>query len=166
MSSQDFVSAAAIAGTSIGLAFLLTICVAAVVALWRLHTRSMDAFEEAIRASLSMQELAQRIERGGGAPMAAPQGATVAADAGAIAASLDESARGLAQLRQQADDLLDRQARLQEAVRNLIEARALEGAQAAETLRDLQAAVTRLETTLNQMATVLANLAQRIERRD
>lgn len=165
MSSQDFVSAAAVAGTSIGLAFLLMVCVAAVLAVWRLHTRSMDAFEEAIRASLSLQELAQLVERAA-APVAAPQGAPVPADTGALAASLDESARGLAQLRQQADDLLDRQARLQEAVRNLIESRALEGAQAAETLRDLQAAVTRLEATVSQMATAVANLAQRIERRD
>lgn len=166
MSSQDFVSAAAIAGTSIGLAFLLMVCVAAVVAVWRLHARSMEAFEEAIRASLSVQELTEAIGRatpGLGAPVQGPPGA---ADTGTLMASLEEEARGLAELRRQADDLLDRQARLQDAVRNLIESRALEGAQAAETLRDLQAAVSRLEATVGQMATAIANLAQRIERRD
>jgi hypothetical protein len=166
LSSQDFVSAAAIAGTSIGLAFLLMVCVVAVLAVWKLHTRSMEAFEEAIRASLSMQDLAQRIEGAAPAAGAPAPGPAPSVDTGALAASLDETARGLAQLRQQADDLLDRQARLQDAVRNLIESRALEGAQAAETLRELQAAVTRLEATVGQMAAAVANLAQRIERRD
>ncbi|HWQ28271.1 MAG TPA: hypothetical protein VNN12_04530 [Dehalococcoidia bacterium] len=166
MSSQDFVSAAAIAGTSIGLAFLLMVCVAAVVAVWRLHARSMEAFEEAIRASLSIQELAQRVEQMAPAPGAPAQGPAAAVDAGTLMTSLEEGARGLAELRRQADDLLDRQARLQDAVRNLVESRALEGAQAAETLRDLQAAVSRLEATVGQMATAIANLAQRIERRD
>lgn len=159
MSSQDFVSAAAIAGTSIGLAFLLLVCATAVIAVWRLHGRSMEAFEEAIRANLSVQELAGALERA--APAVGP---SETPDLTALHASLEESARGVAELRQRADDLLDRQARLQEAVRNLIESRALEGAQAAETLRELQAAVSRLEATVGQMATAVANLAQRIQR--
>lgn len=157
LSSEDFVSAAAIAGTSIGLAFLFALCVAAVVAVWRLHGRAMEAFEESIRAHLSVQELAR-------AAQASPAPAAPAPDTGGVAASLDESARGLAALRQQADDLLDRQARLQEAVRNLIESRALEGTQASATLRELEATVSRLEATVGQMATAIANLAQRLER--
>lgn len=162
MSSEDFAYAVAVAGTSIGLAFLLILCIAAVFAIWRLHGRALDVYEEAIRASLSVQELALQLRVRSVAPPAAA--APAEATPGVAAASLDETASGLASLRAQAEDLLDRQARLQEAVLHLVESRALEGSQAADTMRELESAVTRLETTVGQMAATMANLAQRMER--
>jgi len=68
------------------------------------------------------------------------------------------------ELRRQADDLIERQVRLQEAVRNLVESRALVGAESSDMLRDLESTIRRLETTVGQMAAAIANLTQRVDR--
>ena len=143
---ETFEFAAAIAGVSIGLAAALVLVVLTVVGTWRLFRHASDASQATTRAALGMEELARRL-----AAQPAP------------APSAGEGNRW-AELRQQAADLIDRQRRLQEMARNLLDTASLEGGATPATIDDLEAAVGRLDTTVGEMATSLANLIQLLER--
>lgn len=156
--------ALAVAGASIGLAALLVFALVTIVNTWRTFSAASGAGREAQAALLTVQELARRLaERPPGAPAATLAGA---GEEGAhlSAAELEAVVSGFSDLRTQADDLIERQVRLQEAVRNLVESRALGGAESSDVLRELEATVKRLETTMGQMAAAVANLTQRVDR--
>ena len=60
--AETFEFAAAIAGVCIGLAAALILAVLAVVGSWRLFQRADEAQQAAIRASVTMEEMARRLE--------------------------------------------------------------------------------------------------------
>jgi hypothetical protein len=117
--------------------------VLAVVGSWRLFRDASKASQAAALASLAIEELARRV---GSVPQAGAESAE------------------LAQLRGQAEILIDQQARLQEMARNLLDASAMAGGPSAGAVGELESAVTRLDATVGQMATALANLIQLLER--
>lgn len=67
-------------------------------------------------------------------------------------------------LRARADALLEQQARLQTAIRSLVEAGVLSAEGSAPALTDIQASLGRLEEVTGQLAVAVANLSQRLER--
>ena len=140
---ETFQFAAAIAGVSIGLAAALILSILAVVGTWRLFRDASRASEETARASLAIQELALRL-------------------AGSASASAESGQLG--QLRNQAETLIDQQARLQDMARNLLDASAMSTGPSAGGLDDLNSAVVRLDATVGQMAAALANLIPLLER--
>ena len=139
---EAFEVAAAVAAIS-GLAALLILCLLAVVGVWRLFRLASDANAATTRASLGMEELSRRL-----------------ASASAPAAPTDQ----FAQLRREAESLLDQQRRLQDMARNLLEAEVLEGTEEPAAVAELESAVSRLDDTVGQMATSLANLIQSLQR--
>jgi len=141
---EAFEVAAAVAAIS-GLAALLILCLLAVAGVWKLFRLSSQAYLASTRASLSMEELARSMAGEPGAP--------------APPAEDDQFGR----LRQQAEALIEQQRRLQEMARNLLDAETLVGGPPA-AVDDLEAAINRLDTTVGQMATSLANLIQLLER--
>jgi len=152
--------ALAIAGASAGLAALLIFAVVTIINTWRTFAGAAAANREAQAALLMLQELVRRA-----AVEPAPKEAEAQGPAPAISASeLEAVVSDFSELRRQADDLIERQVRLQEAVRNLVESRALVGAESSDMLRDLESTIRRLETTVGQMAAAIANLTQRVDR--
>jgi hypothetical protein len=137
-----FEIAAAVAAIS-GLAALLILCLLAVVGVWRLFRLASDANAAATRASLGTEELSRRL-----------------ASTSEPATPTDQ----FAQLRQEAESLLDQQRKLQETARSLLEAEVLEGTEESGTITELESAVSRLDDTVGQMATSLANLIQSLQR--
>ena len=142
---ETFEFAAAIAGVSIGLAGALILAVLAVIGTWRLFRHASDASQATMRAVQGIEELARRL----------------AASSGTAAAATE--ADRFAELRRQAQELMEQQQRMQEMARNLLETTALEGRGAPDGLDDLEAVIGRLDTTVGQMATSLANLIQLLE---
>lgn len=149
MSPEDFEFAVAVAGASIGLAAVLLFAIVTVLSTWRIFRQVGQSGEAAMRASLAMEELARRLGRPQAAEEARPE----------IPPSEE-----FGDLRQQAQELMERQARLQESVRNLIESGMLEGGPPVESLRNLEEAVQRLEGTVSEMTAAVANLMQQVER--
>ena len=146
MTGQEaFEFAAAIAGVVIGLLAILILSIMAVIGTWRLFRLAGDASLASARVALSTEELARRL---------AGQPAQTAATAGE-----DQ----FAQLRQQSEALLEQQRQLQEMARNLLDTEVLESDQ-APAVDELVSAVSRLDTTVGQMAASLANLIQLVER--
>jgi len=151
VSAEDFEFAVAVAGTSIGLVALLLLAIVSLTSTWGLFRQAGRASEAATRSHLAMEELARRLARPEGpAPARPPE----------IPAGEE-----LAELRRQAEDLMEHQSRLQETMRNLIESGVLEAGAPAESLQNLEQAVRRLESTVSQMAAAMANLMQQVERR-
>jgi uncharacterized protein YoxC len=74
------------------------------------------------------------------------------------AVDVSQAATQLSGLRAQADALLQQQTRLQDAVRNLVEAGVLRSEGSSAELKDLEGAVKRLEENLARIATAVANL--------
>ena len=142
---ETFQFAAAIAGVVIGLVAILILSIMAVIGTWRLFRLAGDASLASARVASSTEELARRLA---GQPA---QTATTAGD--------DQ----FAQLRQQSEALLEQQQQLQETARNLLDAEVLESDQ-APAVDELVSAVSRLDTTVGQMAASLANLIQLVER--
>lgn len=146
MTGQEaFEFAAAIAGVVIGLLAILILSIMAVIGTWRLFRLAGDASLASARVALSTEELARRL---------AGEPAQTAATAGE-----DQ----FAQLRQQSEALLEQQRQLQEMARNLLDTEVLESDQ-APAVDELVSAVSRLDTTVGQMAASLANLIQLVER--
>jgi hypothetical protein len=143
---ETFEFAAAIAGVSIGLAAILVLSLFTIIGTWRLFRHASDASLGTTRAVLAIEELARRLA---GQPAAPP---------------LPADGNQLAELRQQAETLIDEQRRLQDMARNLLDTAAVEGGPAPAAIDDLESAVGRLDTTVGQMATSLANLIQLLER--
>lgn len=140
---ETFQFAAAVAGVFFGLAAALILSILAVVGTWRLFRDASRASDEAARAALAIQELALRL--------------------GGPASAMAESGQ-LGQLRNQAETLIDQQARLQEMARNLLDASAMSAGPSSGALDDLNSAVARLDATVGQMAAALANLIPLLER--
>ena len=138
---ETFELAAAIAGVCIGLAAVIIFSLVAIIGAWQAFRRSEEASTAAARAALAMEELARHLSyQAAGQPR--------------------PNSGQLAELRQEAADLLDQERRLQETARELVESGALEGGPSGAALRDLEEAVGRLDVTVGQMAASLANLVQ------
>jgi hypothetical protein len=140
---QAFEVAAAVAAVS-GLAALLALCLVAILGVWRLFARADDVSLASTRALVSIEDLTRRIAAVENMPL--------------------EGGDQFAQLRQQAEVLLDQQRRLQELAGSLLETGDAEGGAPALLLEDLEHAVHRLDTTVGQMAASLANVIQLLER--
>ena len=139
---ETFEFAAAIAGVSIGLAAALILAVLAMIGTWRLFHHAFESQQAAIKASIAVEEMARRIV----APMT-PAG--------------DATAEG--ELRREIETLILQQRQLQDSARSMLEAAAVAGGQTPYELEGLEATVTRLDTTVGQMATSLANLIRLLE---
>lgn len=144
---EAFEFAAAVAGVTIGLAAVLALAVLAGVGAWRLFQYAGEASQAATRAALSVEELARRLAAQPPSREGPPTDGSQ-----------------WAELRQQAELLLDQQRRLQEMARDLMDMAALESRPAPAALEELEAAVGRLDSTVGQMAAYLANLVQSLER--
>lgn len=141
--------AAAVAAVTMGLGGLLLFTMIGTIGSWRIFDRASRAANESAKASLAVQDLARYLASRETMHAVAP------------AVDLSQAAGELTGLRQQADALIDEQTRLQEAVRNLVEAGVLRGEDSREHLRELENAVKRLEENMSHIAAAVANLSQR-----
>ncbi len=147
MTGQEaFEWASAVAAVS-GLAALLILSLIATVGVWRLSRQAGETSVASTRATLGIEELAR----------------TLAARPPAAPAAQAPPAAEFEALRQQARGLLEEQRRMQETARDLLDAASLAGAPAPAAMEGVEAAVSRMETTLGQMAASLANLIQLLE---
>lgn len=145
MAGQDaFEIAAAVAAVS-GLAALLILSLVAILGAWRLSRQAGDNAVATARAVVAVEDLARRL--------VAPQG--IPGDGGQ-----------LADVRQQLAGLSEQQRQLQETARQMFETAALSGTPAIPEIDDLEAMVSRLDTTVGQMAASLANLIQLLEQQE
>jgi len=126
--------AAVVAAVCIGLGGLLLFTLIGAVGTWRIHDGAARAAEQTAAVAAAMQELAR-------AMMAPPaeRGPMIE-----LAGQLEE----VAALKRQAEDLLAQQARLQDAVRHLVEAGVLRGEESGRQLRDLDQSLRRVEELL------------------
>ncbi|HYM15890.1 MAG TPA: hypothetical protein VEZ14_10040 [Dehalococcoidia bacterium] len=138
--------AAAVAAVSFGLGGLLLFTMIGTIGSWRVFAGSSRAANEAAKASLAVQDLARYL-------------ATRETMRAASTSTADTD--GFADLRRQADALVDQQARLQDAVRNLVEAGVLRTEDSGRHLGELEASIKRLEEHLSAVAAAVANLAQK-----
>ncbi len=138
--------AAAVAAVSIGLIGLLVFTLVGVFGSWRVFHHAAKAANEAERASVAIQELARTL-----AARSVHQLPVI---------DLSDAAAEMADLRRQADDLIDQQGRLQDAIRNLIEAGVMQSQGSNEHLADLENAMRRLEDNLTRVAAAVTNLRQ------
>jgi hypothetical protein len=137
-----FEVAAAVASIS-GFGALILLALVAVVGAWLLLRRAADAASASSRAVMAVEELAHATRDRLGE--------------GAGSAALEELGR-------RAEALLEQQTRLQEATQQLLDAAGRGAGSEPALVDDLAAAVSRLDTTVGQMATSLANLIQMLER--
>lgn len=142
--AETFEFAAAVAGVCIGLGALLVLAVLGIIGVWRLATRADEAHQATISAAVTIEETARRLE----APLP----------------SVGEAAQ-LAELQSRVESMLQEQRQLQEMARGLLDTLALESGDASLEVVELEATVNRLDTTVGQMATSLANLIRQLERR-
>ena len=142
---ETFEFAAAVAGVSIGLGAVLILSVLGVIGTWRLFHHARDASVASTRAALGIEELARQL-------------------AGQARAAAPMETHQFADLRQQAEALLEQERRLQEMARTLLDTTAVAGGPAPAALEDLAVAVSRLDATVGEMAASLANLIQLLER--
>ncbi|MEX2245616.1 MAG: hypothetical protein WEC75_02925 [Dehalococcoidia bacterium] len=139
--------AAVVAAVTMGLGGLLLFTMISTIGAWRVFRLASQASQEAAKASLAVQDAARHLS----VPERAP----------AQSLDLRQTVDQLSALRQEADALMEQQARLQDAVRNLVEARVLGNQEADRHLKDLDGAIQRLEATLGQVAVAVSNLGQR-----
>jgi hypothetical protein len=142
--SETFEFAAAVAGVVVGLSAITLLAIASVFAVWQLYRRASETSLAATRASLGAEELARHVAT---QLMAQPRTA---------------SNGGLADLRQQAEALLDQERELQERARALLDDVSTEGPEQA-ALEDIERTLGRLDATMGQMAASLANVIQHLE---
>ncbi len=141
--AETFEFAAAVAGVCIGLAAALILAVLAIVGAWRMFQRADEVQQAAIRASTTMEEMARRLETPSG-PVA--------------------DGRQLAEFQLRIESMIQEQKQLQEMARGLLDTVALESVDATLEVVELGATMSRLDTTVGQMATSLANLILLLER--
>lgn len=139
--------AAAVAAVSMGLGGLLLFTLVGVFGGWNVFRQAGRAAAEAQKASLATQELARQL-----AQRSAHQLPVL---------DLSEAAGELGDLRAQTDALIQQQGRLQEAIRNLVEAGVLGERGAAQQHEDLERALKRLEENLTRVAAAVGSLGQR-----
>ena len=141
--------AAAVADVTMGLGGLLLFTLIGTIGSWRIFDRASRAANEAAKASMAVQDLARYLSSRETMHSMAPR------------VDLSQAANELNTLRQQADALIEQQTRLQDAVRNLVEAGVLRNEDSRQHLTELEGAVRRLEEHLGQVADSVANLSQR-----
>jgi hypothetical protein len=133
--------AASIAAVCIGLAGLLLFTLIGTVGSWMVFTRASRAANEAEKASILVQDLSRQLAfREASQPMV----------------DVAQAATQIAGLRTQADALLQQQTRLQDAVRNLVEAGVLRSDNS-----ELEGAMKRLEENLARIAAAVTSQGQR-----
>jgi len=141
---EVFPFVAALIAVSIGLGALLLMAALSVYGVWQLFHRANDASLAASRASLTVEELVRRMtERRDPSP--------------------DEPSR-FAELHGEAEMLIQQQQQLQQMSRGLLDSMAAETRDPGLALEELEATTNRLETTVSEMATSLANLISLLER--
>jgi hypothetical protein len=138
--------AASIAAVCIGLGGLLLFTLVGTVGSWLVLSRASRAANEAAKATIVVQDLARQL---------------AFREASQPVVDVSQAASQLAGLRVQADALLQQQKRLQDAVRNLVEAGVLQSQGGHGDLSDLQGAVKRLEENLGRISASVANLGQK-----
>ena len=138
--------AASIAAVCIGLSGLLLFTLIGTIGGWRVLARASRAAEESAKSTIVVQDLARQLAM---------------REASRPIVDVAQAASQFAGLRVQADGLIQQQTRLQEAVRNLVEAGVLRGDGSSTELKELEGAVGRLEEHLARMATAVASLSQR-----
>lgn len=136
----EFVSA--VAGVSVGLTAILILAILAIVGSWRLFRHASDAQQAAMEVSITVAEMVRRIE--------SPIGPAA-------------EARPSAELMGEMETLILQQRQLQDAARSMLSAASVAGGPAPNELEALGAKVTRLDTTVGQMATSLARLIRLLE---
>ena len=139
--------AAVVAAVSIGLCGLLVFTIGSIVMNWIVLGRAAKAAKDSSEASLLVQDAAREI--------AARESAALAA------AGLAEETQKLAELREQSTALVEQQARLQEAVRNLVEANVLGAQIAPPNNSSLEASIKRLDDHMGQLAAAIAAMGKR-----
>ena len=139
--------AAVVAAVSIGLCGLLVFTVGSIVMNWIVLGRAAKAAKDASESSLLVQDAALG--------MAARDSAALAA------AGLVEERKRLVELRERSAALLEQQARLQDAVRNLVEANVLGASVAPPDNRALEASIKRLDEHMGQLAAAIAAMGRR-----
>lgn len=139
--------AAAVAAVSMGLGGLLLFTLIGTLGSWRVFSQASRAAAEAAKASIAMQDLAR----------------TLAARSNQQLPYVDlrEAAGDLSELRQQADALIAQQGRLQDAVRNLVEAGVLGNEDTGKQYQGLESAIGRLDDNMTRLAAAIAELGQR-----
>jgi hypothetical protein len=147
---EAFEFAAAIAGVAVGLTSITILAVVGVVGVWQLFRRANEASAATTRAALGAEELARHVATQLMA-QAQPRGTS--------------NGGQFADLRHQAEALLEQQRELHELTRSLVDTAATEGGAASADLTDVEMAINRLDSTVGQMAASLANLIQLLERR-
>lgn len=146
-SSSNWEFAASIAAVSIGLSGLLLFTLLSVIGSWRVLERGTSASTEAAKTMIVIQDLARQL-----AMREVSRSPSV---------DVSHTAGQLSNLRLQADALLQQQKRLQDAVRNLVEAGVLRSEGSPTELKELEGAVKRLEENLARIAAAVANLGPR-----
>ena len=141
--------AAVVAAVTMGLGGLLLFTLFGIINSWRVFDRAGRAANEAAKASMAVQDLARYLASRETMHAVAPR------------VDLTQAADDMNALRQQADALIEQQTRLQDAVRNLVEAGVLRNEDSRQHLADLEGAVRRLEENLSQVAVSVANLSHR-----
>jgi hypothetical protein len=136
--------AAAVVAVVMGLGGLLLFTMIGTIGSWKVFSQANRAATEAAKASVYVQELARHLSS-----RSAHQLPII---------DLREEADELADLRRQADVLIDQQSRLQDAVRNLVEAGALGNAGSERQLRDLDGILRRLEDNLTRVAAAVNDI--------
>jgi hypothetical protein len=133
--------AAVVAAVSIGLLGLVIFTLVSIVNSWLIFSRSARAAKDASEASLVVQDLARELS---------------AREAASLTASgLTEETKRLADLRKQAETLVEQQARLQEATKSLLEAGVLQ-ADVGLDIKQLEASIQRLDEHMGQLAAAIA----------
>jgi hypothetical protein len=141
--------AAAVAAVSIGLGGLLLFTLVAALGSWRTFERASSAATEAAKASIALQDLARQ--------MAAREDAQV----NRAAVRSDD----IEDLRRQTDALIAQQARLRDVLRTLLASEPRGGDDASDDapdkVRELEAALSRLDENLDRASAAVAGLAHR-----
>ena len=138
--------AAAVAGVSIGLGGLLLFTLIGAIGSWRIFNSANRAAVEAEKANMEVQNLARHLTL--------RETQSSADDLGAAALAVGD-------LQRQATALMDQQIKLQNAVRNLVEAGVLGREGSQDQHRELESALRRLEEHLDRVASAVARLGQR-----
>jgi len=139
--------AAVVAAVSIGLCGLLVFTIGSIVMNWIVLGRAGKAAKDASEASLLVQEAAR--------------GIALRDSAAAASARLTVETKKLAELREQSTAVVEQQTRLQEAVRNLVEANVLGAQVPPNDNTALEAAIKRLDDHMGQLAAAIAAMGKR-----
>jgi len=146
--------AATVAAVTMGLAGLLVFTIGATVGSWRVFGRAGRAASEAAKAAIAVQDLARYLSVR--EAMLLTQSTTPTPTPPPARA-----ADGLADLRAQAQALMQQQARLRDALRNLVDADVLRSDDSAQQLRELEAAIRRLDDNVARVDDAISRLGQR-----